>query len=178
MATVAILKNPRPECTFLWSLVKIGSSCSENLVGQVHSEKKRKNNNNNKKRCKNNKSSNFVWGLNNNKKQSKSNMSHKLRLGAIIIRNGANTMSPKLCLGDIIIRNGAKTISLQTLFGRLIYLPLLEMCKCEINRREARVIMVFNTTLKNISVIKWKSILLVEKTRLPREIHWPAARNY
>jgi hypothetical protein len=30
------------------------------------------------------------------------------------------------------------------------------MCKCEINRREARVIMVFNTTLKNISVIKWK----------------------
>jgi hypothetical protein len=53
--------------TFLWSLVKIGSSVSENLVGQVHSEKKRKNNNNNnKKRCKNNKSPNFVWRLNNN----------------------------------------------------------------------------------------------------------------
>jgi hypothetical protein len=33
--------------TFLWSLVKIGSSVSENLVGQKHSEKKRKNNNNN-----------------------------------------------------------------------------------------------------------------------------------
>jgi hypothetical protein len=32
--------------TFLWSLVKIRSSVSENLVGQVHSEKRRKNNNN------------------------------------------------------------------------------------------------------------------------------------
>jgi hypothetical protein len=77
----------------------------------------------NRKWCKNNKSPNFVWGLNNNnKKQSKNNMSHKLRLGAIIIiiirRNGAKTrspqnflwglnnkkwskhnMSPKLCLG-------------------------------------------------------------------------------
>ena len=28
--------------TFLWSLVKIGSSVSENLVGQVHGEKRRK----------------------------------------------------------------------------------------------------------------------------------------
>ena len=35
--------------TFLWSLVKFGSSVSENLVGQVHDEKKRKNNNNNNK---------------------------------------------------------------------------------------------------------------------------------
>jgi hypothetical protein len=31
--------------TFLWSLVKIGSSVSENLVGQVHSEKKKRKNN-------------------------------------------------------------------------------------------------------------------------------------
>jgi hypothetical protein len=54
------------ESTFLWSLVKIESSVSENLVGQVHGEKKKRNNNNNKKRCKNNKSPNFVWGLNNN----------------------------------------------------------------------------------------------------------------
>ena len=46
----------------------------------------------------------FVWELN-NKNMSKHNMSHKLRLGAIII---------------IIIRNGAKTISSQTSFGNLI----------------------------------------------------------
>ena len=32
-------------------------------------------NNNNKKRCKNNKSPNFVWGLNNNKKRCKNNKS-------------------------------------------------------------------------------------------------------
>jgi hypothetical protein len=43
--------------TFLWSLVKIASSVSENLVGQVHGEKNN-NNNNKKKRCKNNKSPN------------------------------------------------------------------------------------------------------------------------
>jgi hypothetical protein len=63
----------------------IGSSVSENLVGQVHGEKKKRNNNNNnkkKKRCKNNKSPNFVWEL--NKKRSKYNMSPKLRLVDII----------------------------------------------------------------------------------------------
>ena len=46
--------------TFLWSLVKIGSSVSENWVGQAHSKKMKRNNNNNnnnnKKRCKNNNS--------------------------------------------------------------------------------------------------------------------------
>ena len=52
----------RWESTFLWSLVKIGSSVSENLVGQVHGEKKKRKNNNNKKQCKNNKSPNVVWG--------------------------------------------------------------------------------------------------------------------
>jgi hypothetical protein len=40
--------------TFLWSLVKIGSSFSENLVGQVHSEKKKRNNNNNNNNNSNN----------------------------------------------------------------------------------------------------------------------------
>jgi hypothetical protein len=49
------------------------------------------------KKQKNIKFPKFVWELN-NKNMSKHNMSHKLRLGAIII---------------IIIRNGAKTISPQ-----------------------------------------------------------------
>jgi hypothetical protein len=48
-------------------------------------------------------------------------MSHKLRLGAILIRNGAKTISLQTSFGDlIIIRNSAKTISLQTSFGDLI----------------------------------------------------------
>ena len=47
--TVSIATLLRWGSTFLWSLVKIGSSVSENLVGQVHSEKKRNNNNNNNK---------------------------------------------------------------------------------------------------------------------------------
>jgi hypothetical protein len=77
------------------------------------------NNNKKKKRCKNNKSPNFVWGLNNNKKQSKCNMSHKLHLGSIIIiirRNGAKTISLQTSFGDLITRNGAKTLNLQTSF--------------------------------------------------------------
>ena len=49
-------------------------------------------------------------------------MSHKLRLGAILIRNGAKTISLQTSFGDliIIIRNGAKAISSQTLFEALI----------------------------------------------------------
>jgi hypothetical protein len=35
--------------------------------------------------------------------------------------------------------------------------------------------MVFNTTLNNISVISWRSVLLVEETRVPRENHKPVA---
>jgi hypothetical protein len=31
--------------------------------------------------------------------------------------------------------------------------------------------MVFNATFKNISVISWRSVLLVEETRVPRENH-------
>jgi len=33
---------------------------------------------------------------------------------------------------------------------------------------------VFNATLNNISVISWRSVLLVEKTGVPRENHRPA----
>jgi hypothetical protein len=35
--------------------------------------------------------------------------------------------------------------------------------------------MVFNTTLNNISVISWRSVLLVEETRVPGENHRPHA---
>ena len=34
--------------------------------------------------------------------------------------------------------------------------------------------MLFNTTFNNISVISWRSILLVEETRVPGENHWPS----
>jgi hypothetical protein len=35
--------------------------------------------------------------------------------------------------------------------------------------------MVFNATFNNISVILWRSVLLVEETRVPRENHRPVA---
>jgi hypothetical protein len=42
----------------------------------------------------------------------------------------------------------------------------------------ARVrVMVFNTTFNNISVIPWRSILLVEETAVPGENHQPAATH-
>ena len=37
--------------------------------------------------------------------------------------------------------------------------------------------MLFNATFNNISVISWRSVLLVEETRVPREKHWPAASH-
>ena len=36
-------------------------------------------------------------------------------------------------------------------------------------------LMLFNATFNNISVISWRSVLLVEETRVPGENHWPVA---
>jgi hypothetical protein len=38
--------------------------------------------------------------------------------------------------------------------------------------------MVFNTTFNNISVISWRSVLLVGETRVPRENHRPVASHW
>ena len=37
--------------------------------------------------------------------------------------------------------------------------------------------MVFNSTFNNISVILWRSVLLVEETRVHRENHRPAVSH-
>jgi hypothetical protein len=39
-------------------------------------------------------------------------------------------------------------------------------------------LMVFNATFNNISVILWQSVLLVEETGVPGEIHQPAASRW
>jgi hypothetical protein len=39
-------------------------------------------------------------------------------------------------------------------------------------------VMVFNATFNNISVISWRSILLMEETGVPRENHRPAASHW
>jgi hypothetical protein len=39
------------------------------------------------------------------------------------------------------------------------------------------MVMVFNTTFNNISVISWRSVLLVEETGVPEENHRPAASH-
>jgi hypothetical protein len=38
--------------------------------------------------------------------------------------------------------------------------------------------MVFNVTFNNISVISWRSVLLVEETGVPGENHQPAASHW
>jgi hypothetical protein len=38
-------------------------------------------------------------------------------------------------------------------------------------------VMEFNATFNNISVISWRSVLLVEETGVPRENHRPAASH-
>ena len=38
-------------------------------------------------------------------------------------------------------------------------------------------LMVFNATFNNISVISWRLVLLVEKTRVPGENHRPVASH-
>ena len=40
------------------------------------------------------------------------------------------------------------------------------------------MVMVFNATFSNISVISWMSILLVEKTGVPGENHQPVASDW
>jgi hypothetical protein len=39
------------------------------------------------------------------------------------------------------------------------------------------VVMVFNATFNNISVISWWSVLLVDETGVPRENHRPATSH-
>jgi hypothetical protein len=39
------------------------------------------------------------------------------------------------------------------------------------------MVMVFNATFNNISIIPWQSVLLVEETEVPEENHRPAARH-
>ena len=38
--------------------------------------------------------------------------------------------------------------------------------------------MVFNATFNNISVIRWRSVLLVEETGVPEENQRPVASNW
>ena len=43
---------------------------------------------------------------------------------------------------------------------------------------EARVmVMVLNATSNNVSIISWRSVLLVEETEIPGENHRPAASH-
>ena len=47
-----------------------------------------------------------------------------------------------------------------------------------INRRDQRCFMVFNSTFNNISVMLWLSVLLVKETRVPAENHWSATSHW
>jgi hypothetical protein len=55
--------------------------------------------------------------------------------------------------------------------------PFIKFCPFVLYIYRVRV-MVFNATFNNISVISWRSVLLVEETRVPTENHWPAASHW
>jgi hypothetical protein len=40
------------------------------------------------------------------------------------------------------------------------------------------MVIVFNATFNNISVISWRSVLLVEETEVPGENHWSTASHW
>jgi hypothetical protein len=49
------------------------------------------------------------------------------------------------------------------------------MADCHVHYMD--MIMVYNTTFNNISVISWRSVLLVEGNGVPEENHQPAASH-
>jgi len=51
-----------------------------------------------------------------------------------------------------------------------------EYCFYDFN--QSVCLMVFNATFNNISVISWRSVLLVEETGGPWENHWPVASHW
>jgi hypothetical protein len=63
-----------------------------------------------------------------------------------------------------------------------IYIKIIykHIYKCEIGFTTDWLIwfMVFNATFNNISVISWRSVLLVEETGVPTENHWPAESHW
>ena len=66
---------------------------------------------------------------------------------------------------------------------RLITIPHMDLCsrwaKKYIDEQCLFVcLMVFNVTFNNISVISWRSLLLVEETEGPRENHRPVASHW
>jgi hypothetical protein len=58
-----------------------------------------------------------------------------------------------------------------------IIMILLNMQNKFILRKSGVRVVVFNVTFNNISVILWRPVLLVEKTRVPVENHRPIASH-
>jgi hypothetical protein len=61
--------------------------------------------------------------------------------------------------------------------GPLREVILPSLLKCTVTENCWVMVMVFNATFNNISVILWWSVLLVEETRVPRENRRPVASH-
>jgi len=48
---------------------------------------------------------------------------------------------------------------------------MVTFLSCLLSRQNDFIVVVFNATFNNISVILWQSVLLVEKTGIPGESH-------
>jgi hypothetical protein len=69
-------------------------------------------------------------------------------------------------------------IPLKMFIGAVVVVTRTNKTKYIIQKASMRMfrvtVVIFNATFNNISAISWRSILLVEETRVPRENHWPA----
>ena len=62
------------------------------------------------------------------------------------------------------------------LLTSILWIPHLIMATKDVKLVSVRV-MVFNSTFNKISVISWRSVLLVEETRVPGENHRPVTSH-
>jgi len=95
--------------------------------------------------------------------------------GTFVIRFGGYTTNTFL-LNYLHIQKSKMVTLIPFGYGKKI---IINTIKDKINEDKFHLVMVmvFNVTFNNISVISWQSILLVEETGVPGENHKPAASH-
>jgi len=79
-------------------------------------------------------------------------------------------------LGSSVDNDGLDPRSDQT-EDNIKYSPLRKHLCCIVYRCRVLGVMVFNATFNNISVISWRSVVLVEETGVPGENHRPVGSH-
>ena len=81
------------------------------------------------------------------------------------------TILVQILENEVVVSVGVFLESNQTLIGNII------ISFTHITERGSVRVMVFNATFNNMSVISWRSVLLVEEAGVPRENHRPVSSH-